>query len=254
MARGDRNMAHAPKKQGLAAKRARAKPKAAAKRSRGRPAKEEGGQIMRERILDAAEVLFAEHGFDGVTVRHVTRKSNVDVALAHYYFGTKRGLFDAVFLRRAAILNEARLKAIDDYQIDPGPGGATIEGIIQAFLDPVMERWAKGGTGWKNYLAIVAQVNNTPKWGGETMARYFDPVIHRLIDALRGIMHGAHEADLYWCYQFLSGTLTLTFAETGRIDLLSSGLCRSSDYEAVRSRMAAFVAAGFRRICLQKRH
>jgi AcrR family transcriptional regulator len=232
------------------ASKARAKPA----RSRGRPFKEDGAAATRERILDAAEELFAEHGFDGVTVRQVTRKAGVDVALAHYYFGTKRGLFDSVFLRRAAIVNEARLKAIDDYQINPGPDGATIEGFIQAFLDPVMERWAKGGPGWKNYLAIVAQVNNTPKWGGETMARYFDPVIHRLIDALRGIMPGAHDIDLYWAYQFLSGTLTLTFAQTGRIDLLSSGVCRSSDYEAVKARMAPYAAAGFRKLCLQKRH
>lgn len=230
------------------------KSRPAAKRTRGRPNNKAGGQAMRERILDAAEELFAEHGFDGVTIRQVTRKANVDVALAHYYFGTKRGLFDAVFLRRAAVINEARLKAIDEYQINPGPGGATIEGFVQAFLDPVMERWAKGGRGWKNYLAIVAQVNNTPKWGGATMARYFDPVIHRLIDALRGIMQGAHDIDLYWSYQFLSGALTLTFAETGRIDRLSSGACRSTDYEAVKARMAPFVAAGFRRVCSPKHH
>jgi AcrR family transcriptional regulator len=236
------------------AKRPAAKPKLAAKRSRGRPDKEDGRQALREHILDVAEELFAEHGFDGVTVRQVTRKANVDVALAHYYFGTKKGLFDAVFLRRAAVANEARLKAIDDYQIDPGPGGATIEGFVQAFLDPIMEWWAKGGSGWKNYLAIVAQVNNTPKWGGETMGRYFDPVIHRLIDALRGILPGAHDVDLYWSYQFFSGALTLTFAETGRIDRLSSGLCRSSDHDAVKSRLAPFIAAGFQRVCLQKRH
>ena len=144
--------------------------KTAVKRSRGRPNKKRGGQVMRDHILNAAEELFAEHGFDGVTIRQVTRKANVDVALAHYYFGTKKGLFDAVFLRRAAVVNEARLKAINDYQVNPGPDGATIEGFIQAFLDPVIERWAKGGPGWKNYLAIVAQVNNTPDWVGETMA------------------------------------------------------------------------------------
>lgn len=228
--------------------------KASARRNRGRPVKENGGEVTRERILDAAEKLFAEHGFDGVTVRQVTREASVDVALAHYYFGTKRGLFNSVFLRRAAILNDARLKAIDDYQINPGAEGATIEGFIQAFLEPVMERWANGGPGWKNYLAIVAQVNNTPKWGGETMARYFDPVIYRLIDALRGIMSGAHDVDIYWSYQFLSGALTLTFAETGRIDLLSSGVCRSADYDAVRTRLAPFIAAGFQRVCQHKRH
>jgi len=48
--------------------------------------------------------------------------------------------------------------------------------------------------------------------------------------------------------------LTLTFAETGRIDRLSSGLCHSSDYDAVRDRMAPFAAAGFRRVCLHKRN
>lgn len=224
-----------------------------AKRARGRPPKEGGGpEAMRERILDAGEALFAEHGFDGVTVRQITRKANVDVALAHYYFGSKRGLFDAVFLRRAAILNEDRLKSIDAYQINPGPGGATIEGVIWAFLGPALERWANGGRGWKNYLAIVAQVNNTPTWGGEVMGRYFDPVIHRLIDALRGIMPGARDEDLYWCYQFLSGALTLTFAETGRIDRLSSGKCRSSDYEAVKARMAVYAAAGFQAICQRR--
>ena len=235
-------------------RRAKAKAKPAPLRNRGRRTKENGGEVTRERILDAAEELFAQHGFDGVTVRQVTRKANVDVALAHYYFGTKRGLFDSVFLRRAAILNDARLKSIDQYQIDPGPGGATVEGFIQAFLGPIMEYWASGEPGWKHYLAIVAQVNNTPKWGGETMARYFDPVIHRLIDAIRGIMPGAHDDDLYWSYQFLSGALTLTFAETGRIDLLSSGVCHSTDYEAVKARMAPFIAAGFRRLCQQKRH
>jgi AcrR family transcriptional regulator len=247
-------MTQTKKRRTAPAKSLGAKSKGVAKRNPGRPSKEAGGEATRERILDAAEELFAEHGFDGVTVRQVTRKANVDVALAHYYFGTKRGLFDSVFLRRAAILNDARLKAIDDFQINPGPGGATIEGFIQAFLDPVMERWANGGPGWKSYLAIVAQVNNTPKWGGETMSRYFDPVIHRLIDAIRGIMPGAHDVDLYWSYLFFSGTLTLTFAETGRIDRLSSGLCHSSDYDAVRDRMAPFAAAGFRRVCLHKRN
>jgi len=235
-------------------KKRRAQASASSKtKARGRRAKLVGGVHTRERILDAAEVLFAEHGFDGVAVRQVARKANVDVALTHYYFGTKRGLFDAVFLRRAAVLNEARLKAIDDYQINPGSGGATIEGFLRAFLDPVLERWAKGGPQWKSYFAIVGQVNNTPKWGGETMARYFDPVIHRLIDAMRGIMPGAHDDDLYWSYHFLSGALTLTLAETGRIDLLSSGVCHSADYQAIKNRMAPFIAVGFSRLCLHKR-
>ena len=54
-----------------------------------------------ERILDAAEELFAQHGLYGVTIREVARHAGVDTALLHYYFGTKNGIFDAVLLRRA---------------------------------------------------------------------------------------------------------------------------------------------------------
>ena len=67
---------------------------------RGRPTKTEDAPDMRERILDAAEDHFSRHGFWGVTVREVAQEAKVDTALLHYYFKTKRGLFDAVFERR----------------------------------------------------------------------------------------------------------------------------------------------------------
>lgn len=219
------------------------------RRRTGRPPKTERAEETRDRILDAGERLFARNGFHGVTVRQVTREAGVDVALAHYYFGTKRGLFDAVFLRRAEILNNARIASMDRYEASAPGGATTVEGIIESFLAPVLEIWARGEPGWDHYFALVAQVNNTPEWGGETMARYFDPVIQRLIKALRRAMPQARDEDLYWSYQFLSGALTLAFAQTGRIDLLSGGLCRSTDARAVLARLPAFVAAGFRAVC-----
>ena len=83
---------------------------------RGRPRKVAAGRAdTSAAILDAAEDLFSKHGLHGVTMREVARKASVDQALLHYYFGTKRGLFDAMFLRRAKPINEIRLRALDDY-------------------------------------------------------------------------------------------------------------------------------------------
>lgn len=215
----------------------------------GREPRSEKGEETRERILDAAEKLFAWHGFYGVTVRQITREAGVDVALAHYYFGTKMGLFDAVFLRRAEILNRERIASLNRYEADPGIDGPTVEGVIEAFVGPMLDIWAVGGSGWSNYFALLAQVNNTPDWGGETMARYFDPVIHRLLDVLRSVLPAATEEDLLWCYQFLSGAMLLAFAQTGRIEKLSGGRMSSSDVAAVRARMPRYIAAGFKAIC-----
>jgi AcrR family transcriptional regulator len=195
-----------------------------------------------------AEAEFAEHGFDAVSLRKVAARAGVDTALVHYYFDTKRGLFDAVFLRRAQILNADRLRALDAYEREAG-AGMTVEGVLSAFLRPVLEPSTHAGPGWRSYFALVAQVNNTPVWGGETMTRYFDPVIHQVIDMLRKVMPAARDEDLYWAYHMLSGALTLTLGQTGRLDLLSGGLCRSDDLETAAERMIVFASAGFRAVC-----
>ena len=104
---------------------------------RGRPRKttEPGLVDTRELILDAAEDLFSKHGFYGVTIREVAREAGVDTALIHYYFTAKRGLFDAVFLRRAEVWNNERVDAINRYAADHA-GAMTLEGLLEAFLRP----------------------------------------------------------------------------------------------------------------------
>lgn len=217
---------------------------------RGRPRKAGGGGDTSESILDAAEDLFSKHGFYGVTIREVAREAGVDTALVHYYFTAKKGLFDAVFLRRAAIWNNERVDAINRYAKAAGDQ-MTLEGLFEAFLQPPFQWSLKGGPGWKHYAALVAQTNANPAFGGETMARYFDPAIRRLIELIKQIMPHARDVDLYWAYHNLSGALTLTLGETGRLDRLSNGLCRSGDLETAGAYMVRFAAAGFRAVCAE---
>ncbi|HMN46539.1 MAG TPA: TetR/AcrR family transcriptional regulator [Povalibacter sp.] len=240
-----------------AGRTARAKVRAAtAPRRRGRPPgrppRNDMAPDTRERILDAAEAQFSAHGFWGVTIREVAEQAKVDTALLHYYFDTKRGLFDAVFARRAEIMNKERIDSIDAYERAAGPA-ITVEGVINSFLEPMHVRAAQGDPGWHNYFALVAQVNNTPVWGGETMGKTFDRVIHRLLDALRKALPDVDEKDLFWSYHFLSGALTLTLSQTGRIDRLSNGLCKSSDFNAIHARMVPFIAAGFEKLCRSRK-
>ena len=220
-----------------------------AKRGRPPKAKAAGLADTRDLILDAAEDLFSKHGFYGVTIREVAREAGVDTALVHYYFGAKRGLFDAVFLRRAEVWNNERVDAINRYARDAEPGGMTLEGLFEAFLRPPFQWSLKGGPGWKHYSALVAQTNANPTFGGETMARYYDPAIRRLIELIKLILPQARDVDLYWAYHNLSGALTLTLGETGRLDRLSNGLCRSGDLESACDYMVRFAAAGFRAVC-----
>lgn len=203
----------------------------------------------RERILDVAEELFALHGYDGVTLRQIASGAGVDVALASYHFGKKLDLFKAVFERRAAHLNRARLEALRKCQAEAGPRGPDVEQIIEAFLRPLELAQETGDTGWRHYLALIAYINNSPYWGPRMMSRLFDELVLEFIAALRRALPGAREEDVFWCYHNLSGALTLTLAQTGRIDKLSGGKCLSADFEAAYDRMIPFMAAGFRELC-----
>lgn len=211
--------------------------------------KKAGARTGKERILDTAERLFARHGFYGVSVRDITEAAGVDVALVNYHFGSKRELFAAVFQRRAEILNPERLARLAEVRRAALPGVPSLEDIVNSFTYPLLERSARGGPGWKSYFALVAQVNNSPEWGPVLMTQYFDPLVERLIAALREALPECPLREIYWGYQFLTGALTITFAETGRIDKLSGGLCKSSDLDSVHERLPPYVAAGFRAIC-----
>jgi AcrR family transcriptional regulator len=202
----------------------------------------------REAIMNAAEALFSRHGYDGVTLRAIARRAGVDVALANYHFGPKRDLFDAVLMRRAEILNAWRSQALDAVIAEAAPDAPQIEAIIRAYLRPMLTGAHVHNEGWKHYFALVAYVNNSPQWGGQLMTQFFDPLIERFIDALRMAIPQADDGDLYWAYHCLSGALTLAFAQTGRIDHLSKGLCRSEDLSEAYEHIAQFVTAGFERL------
>jgi AcrR family transcriptional regulator len=203
----------------------------------------------KERILDAAEQLFAQRGFYGVSLRDITEAAGVDVALVGYHFGGKRELFTAVFERRSEVLNRERLELLEAVRRAARPGAPALEAIIGAFTEPLLERSARGGPGWKSYFALVAHVNHSPEFGPQMMARHFDPVVERFVSVMRQALPRCPAREIYWGYQFLAGALTLTFAGTGRIDQLSGGLCRAGDLDGVHERLAPFVAAGLRALC-----
>jgi AcrR family transcriptional regulator len=212
------------------------------KSGRGRPKQADGGVKARGRLLDAAESLFAERGFYGVTTRQVADAASVDVALIYYHFKNKSSLFDGVFERRARPLVSARRDSLRAYAANSG--AVTVEGAIAAFINPMIDLSLHGDAGWKSYFALVAQIDNTP-WGGEIIHRYFDDNVLELIDILQRALPASPKKELYWAYNFLAGSMMLALSGTERVDRLSGGLCRAKDLEAARLRLLNYCAGGF---------
>lgn len=90
------------------------------------------------RLLDAAELLFAEKGFDAVSLRDITQAAEANVAAVNYHFGGKENLINAVMGRHAMPINAERIQRLDLLlERDEKP---TVREVVDAFLRPMMER------------------------------------------------------------------------------------------------------------------
>jgi len=196
--------------------------------------------------MDAAEKLFARRGFHGTSLRDITGAAGVDLALVNYHFGGKKQLLVEVLERRGQVLNEERLRRLAEVRTSAAPGVPSTEAIVGAFLDPILDRLAHAGPGWHSYFALIAYVNNSPEWGRKMMGKTFDRTVREFIQAVMQSLPGSAPEDIFWGYNFLTGALTLSLAETGRLDELSDGVCRSNDVAALKARLGPYVAGGLR--------
>ena len=203
-------------------------------------------RTTKDKLMDAAEKLFARRGFHGVSLRDITGEAGVKLALVNYHFGTKKNLLAEVIERRGPVLNDERRRRLIEERLKAAPQAPSTEAVVGAFFNPILDRLAHAGPGWHSYFSLLAYVNNSPEWGRTLMGKTFNGVVHEFIQAVMESLPGAAPEDIYWGYNFLTGALTLSLAETGRLDVLSNGLCRSDDVAALRARLGPYVAGGLR--------
>jgi len=226
----------------------KSKKAAAPRRPRARNHKARAREASIARILDAAEQLFAEFGYHGVTLKDVAARVGVSSTLMHYHFKGKESIFEAVWARRAPLSARNRLEAMRRYAAEVGDN-VTVEGALHAWIDTDLNLQLEDAEQWAAFGKIAAQANSAAGWGAEKMTKYFNPVVLALIDLLRKAMPDCDEETIFWGYHFVSGAMTHNMARTGRLDDLSHGLCSSSDFASIKQYMAKFMAAGFEAIC-----
>lgn len=199
----------------------------------------------RRTILDAAEKLFSQAGYNGVPMRAIAADAGVPQGLLHYHFGTKEGLYEAVFARRVEPLVERRLTLLRQCLAKSQKRCPDLEGVMEAFFRPLLELGREEAG--VHYSRLIAQVvNATDPLSRNLTRRYFDGMATEYIAALRQALPGLSEADAAWGYFFIMGAGIVSIARSGRIEDLSKGVCRSDDLDAILVRVVPYCAAGLR--------
>lgn len=209
------------------------------------------GDITKERMLDAAEELFALHGYDGTSLRDVATRSGSRLALVTYHFGTKDALFNKVIERRSSFMALRRMQSLDEARQRVGDQPIPINDLIQGYVWPFVERSAYGGAGWKNYTLLVARLANSPSWAS-VISDHYDAVARQYLIEFKRTIPNAADSDLYYSFSFMVATMLGILAEPGRVECLSNGKVNASNLEEVYEVMLPFLAAGFTAIASRK--
>jgi AcrR family transcriptional regulator len=196
------------------------------------------------RILDVAEELFMQHGFEGASMRMLTARAGVNLAAVNYHFGSKDALIEAVFRRRLDPMNAARIAALE--ALDAAGRALSPESIIRAFVGEGLRMIEDTRTGGRNFIRLLGRTYTEPaKQIRALIGQLYAPAMERFKAAFERALPQMPREELVWRMHFMFGTLSYTLAATDTVQLIAG--CKPEDrYDAqlLEERLTAFLAAG----------
>jgi AcrR family transcriptional regulator len=200
----------------------------------------------RTRILDAAEELFMQHGFEATSMRLLTSKAEANLAAVNYHFGSKDALIEAVFRRRLDPMNTGRIAELDRLEKDAGGRALSPEEIIRAFVGASLRMIEDAKNGGRNFIRLLGRTYTDPqKHIRSLIGQLYAPTMSRFKAAFERSLPQMPGDELVWRMHFMFGTLAYTLAATDTVQLIAG--CKPEDrYDArlLEARLTAFLAAG----------
>jgi AcrR family transcriptional regulator len=200
----------------------------------------------RTRILDVAEELFMQHGFEATSMRLLTSRAGVNLAAVNYHFGSKDALIEALFRRRLDPMNAARVAELDKLEADMAGRPAAAADLIRAFISPSMRMVEDARAGGRNFVRLLGRTYTEPaKPVRVLIGQLYAPAMERYKAAFERALPNMPREELVWRIHFMFGTLAYTLAATDTVQLIAG--CKPEDRHDARllaERLTAFLAAG----------
>jgi AcrR family transcriptional regulator len=168
----------------------------------------------KDRILGAAEELFAQHGFAGTSLRQVTSRADVNIAAVNYHFGSKENLVNEVFRRRMDDMTDLRLSQLKT-ALEKHPG--ELQPVLAAFVEPALAM-SQDRHGGGAFVRVVARAYAEKNDGlRKFLSDHYGHVLREFGKAIATCVPGLSKEELYWRLDFLAGALTYAMADFGLI-------------------------------------
>jgi AcrR family transcriptional regulator len=203
-------------------------------------------QATLDRILTAAEWLFAEHGYDGTTLRQITQRAKVNLAAVNYHHGDKESLYLKILRRRIQPLNQTRLAMLDEAEHQAGEQPVPLATLIEILAGPLFALFAGYDENNRQGARLIGRALVEPLPFMEPfLATEYQPCLARFGQALRRHVPALTPEDFLWRFSFVVGAMQHTLATLHRMKSLTRGICRDNDHAAALPRFVQFAAGVF---------
>jgi AcrR family transcriptional regulator len=202
--------------------------------------------VTKARILDAAESLFMEHGFEATSLRTITAAAGVNLASVNYHFGSKEELFQAVLARRLDPMNQERLDLLTRLEQDAGPAALPCDRILAAMFIPALRLARDPERGGKDFLRLLGRAYADPApFIRRFLAEQYATMIVRFKAAFARALPELPRKELSWRLHFIMGALSYTLAGTDALRLIAELTpAETGNDEVLLQRLAPFLLAG----------
>jgi AcrR family transcriptional regulator len=200
--------------------------------------------VTRERILDVAEELFANNGYNGTSLRDVARSAELQTAAIGYHYPTKEELFDTVIRRRAAVMTEWRQRVLAEMRQRHGDAAIPLDELVRAYVQPFYESANHGDAGWRHYAALMGRLANSPM-GTEVIARHYDATAREYIDEFLRSLPGVAQPSVVDGFTFMVASMLALCAGTGRAQRLAGARGDGRPLNEPFSNLVTFLVSGF---------
>lgn len=203
----------------------------------------------RERLMNAAEQLFARKGFTATSIRDIASHSGDTIGTLSYHFGSKDALLSEVVARRFDEMTERR-RALYHEMLRASPDGkVNLEDTIRAIVVPFLDAALRSGPVWRDYTTLISRMMYTtdPEKFEEFIARV-NPVALEFIGWIQAAAPDVSVGQIAYGYQFMIGCLidASIMEERDRLAHLTGGAIHSGDVGVLQEKMIVFVVAGLK--------
>ena len=205
-----------------------------------------GPAATKAKILDAAEALFMEHGFEATSLRAITAAAVVNLAAVNYHFGSKEELFQTVLTRRLDPMNQERVDILTRLEHEAAPGPLPCDRILSAMFIPALRLARDPERGGKNFLRLLGRAYADPApFIRKFLADQYAAMIARFKAAFGRALPDLPKKELSWRLHFIMGALSYTLAGTDALRLIAElAPAETANDELLLNRLAPFLLAG----------